>query len=192
MEKGEMTRRDVETKLASVGDYVKMDYLQACLKKQLDFDTRKFVLTTLSGIYESKKMFLDAGKLLRASAEINVTFDAKMVDYMKSAELLINAGAFDESDISFTKALACGTDLQKANLKTRRKEIYKKQAQEYIQRDKRKHAMEAYEKLLELDLQGDEKKVVQSTLLGLYEKLGKVKEYGNLKRSMSGNQINAL
>src|SRR3989344_6408784 len=117
MEKSELTRRDVELKLASIGDYVKMDYLQACLKKQVDFDTRKFVLTTLSGIYESKKMFLDAGKILRAGAEINVTFDAKMSDYMKSADLLIKAGAFDESDISFTKALACATDIQKANLK---------------------------------------------------------------------------
>ena len=187
MEKSELTRRDVELKLASIGDYVKMDYLQACLKKQVDFDTRKFVLTTLSGIYESKKMFLDAGKILRAGAEINVTFDAKMSDYMKSADLLIKAGAFDESDISFTKALACATDIQKANLKVKRKEMYKKQAQEYLQKDKRKHAMESFEKLLEIDLQGDEKKVAQATLLGLYEKLGKIKEYSNLKRSMSKN-----
>ena len=33
----EVTKREVEAKLASVGDYVKMDYLQQCLKKQLEY-----------------------------------------------------------------------------------------------------------------------------------------------------------
>ncbi len=185
MEKSDITRRDVEAKLSSVGDYVKMDYLQQCLKKQLDFDTRKFVLGKLSAIYEDKKMFLEAGKLLRASAEINVTFDGKMNDFMKSVELFIQAGAFDESDATFSKALACGTDLQKGALKSKRKEMYKKQAEEFIKKDKRKHAMITYEKILEIDqISPDEKKMAQNALLGLYEKLGKVKEYGNLRRVM--------
>lgn len=185
MEKGELTRQEVETKLAKVGDYVKMDYLQACLKKQLDFNTRKFVLTTLSGIYESRKMFLEAGKLLKASAEINVTFDAKVNDYIKSTELLIKAGAFDESDLSFTKALACAAESQKSVLKIKRKEMFKAQAKEFLVRDKRKHAMETYEKLLELELNIDEKKVIQTALLDLYQKLGKVKEFGNLQKGMN-------
>jgi len=184
MEKEAISRKEVELKLSKVGDYVKMDFLQSCLKKQIDFDTRKYVLITLSKIYEEKKMFLEAGKLLRASAEINTTYDAKMNDFMKSTELFVKAGVFEDADISFTKALACAAEKQKNDLKNKRKEFYNNHAQEMMQKDKRKHAMEAYEKLIELDLQGEEKKKVQTALLGLYEKLGKISEYGSLKKSM--------
>ena len=69
-----VTRRDVEQKLTSVGDYVRIDYLSGLLKESLDFDTRKFVLVKLSGLYEMKSMFLEGAKLMRGAAEINVTF----------------------------------------------------------------------------------------------------------------------
>lgn len=181
---GEISRREVEAKLAVVGDYVKMDFLQQCLKKNLDFDTRKFVLTTLAGIYEDRKILAEAGKLMRASAEINTTYDAKMQDFMKSSELYVKAGVFDESDISFAKALACGSEMQKNILKQKRKELYVKQAEEWLQRDKRKHALDAYEKLLTMELNAGEKQKAHERLLELYEKLGKVREYSALKKTM--------
>lgn len=177
-----VTKKEVEAKLASVGDYVKMDYLQSCLKKDLDFDTRKFVLMTLSNIYETKKMYLESGKMIRNAAEINTTFEGKMNDFMKSVELFIRAGLFAEADISFAKALACGTELQKSRLKLKHKELYKSVAKDFLIKDKRKHALEAYEKLYSLDLSPDEKNEVKNALMPLYEKLGKIREYNNLKR----------
>jgi tetratricopeptide (TPR) repeat protein len=179
-------RRDIEEKLASVGDYVKMDYLQSCLKKNLDFDTKKFVLLKLSGIYESRKMHLEAGKLLRAAAEINATFEGKMQDFMKSMELYIKGDNFDDAEISYAKALACADGMQKERLKTRRKEVYKAYGQECMNRDKRKRAMETYEKYLSIpELTLQERSEAQANLLALYEKLGKITEYGSLKRAMS-------
>lgn len=184
MEKGEITRREVEDKLSKVGDYVKMDFLQQCLKKNLDFDTRKFVLTNLSGIYTSRNMFLEAGKLTRASAEINTTFEGKMNDFIKSTGLFVRANSHDEADISFAKALACAAERQKEGLKQKRKEMYKARALELMQKDRRKHAVDFYEKLLTFELSSEEKKSFQETLLGLYEKLGKIREYVNLKKSI--------
>lgn len=185
MESGTITRREVEEKISKIGDYVKMDFLQQCLKKQLDFDTRKFVLVKLSQIYESRKMYLEAGKLLRAAAEINVTYDGKISDYMKSTDLYIKAGAFDESDISFAKAIGSATEIQKNGLKTKRKDMIKMQADEFMKRDKRAHALTAYEKLLSLpEVSPSEKKDIQNSLLGLYQKLGKVREFGNLQKVM--------
>lgn len=179
-------RSDIEAKLASVGDYVKMDYLQSCLKKNLDFDTRKFALLKLSGIYESRKMYLEAGRLLRAAAEINATFEGKMQDFMKSMELYVKGGVFDDAEISYAKALACADGMQKERLKARRKEAYKAHAQECASRDKRKHAMETYQKYLGiLELTTQERAEAQVKLLALYEKLGKITEYGSLKRAMS-------
>lgn len=180
----EENRRGIEEKLKTLGDYVKIDYLASCLKKNLDFDARKFCLTTLSALYEKKGMLADAAKLMSFSAEINSTFNGKIEEYMKSADLFIKGGNFNEAEITFGKALACANEMQKPSIKAKRKELFKMQAKDYLKKDKRKHAMDAYEKLLTFDLSPDEKREAQSTLLDLYEKLGKVREFYSLKNSM--------
>ncbi|MEK6825335.1 MAG: hypothetical protein AABY00_00960 [Nanoarchaeota archaeon] len=185
MEKRNITRKDIEEKLVSVGDYVKMDYLQKCLKMQLDFDTRKFALNKLAAIYESRKMYLEAARLIRIAADINATYEAKINDFVKSLELFIKGGNFSEADITLAKALGTANERQKVAIKLKTKEVYKAQAQEYLSRDKRKHACETYEKLLGMDLNPLEKKEVQEQLLFLYNKLGKIIESGNLRKSMS-------
>jgi len=177
------TKRDIEEKIAKVGDYVKMDYLQGALRQNLDFDTRKFVLVKLAETYEPKGMFGDAAKLMNVAAEINTTFDGKMKDFMKASDLFIKANLFDESDIAFGKALACVNEKQKVELRMKRKETYKVHAKELLKREKRRNAMEAYEKLAALDLTPQEKSEVQTTLMQLYEKLGRVRDFYNLKRT---------
>jgi|SRR3989338_8332181 len=176
-------RREIEAKLASIGDYVKMDYLQQCLKKQIDFDTRRFTLVTLTGIYESRKMHYEAGKMIRAAADINTSFEGKMNDFLKSAVLFVKSGNYAEADISAAKASGSATNVQKVGIKIKLKEAYVEQAQELLKKDKRKHAMETYEKILQFDLNPIEKREVQKLLLGLYEKLGKVKEFYNLQKT---------
>lgn len=180
-----LARREIETKLAGMGDYVKIDYLARCLKQQLDFDTRKFVLTKLSELYNTKGMYLEAARMLSGAAEINATFQAKINDYMKTAEMFIKGSSFDDADTAFNKAVACANGLQKDVIKNKRRELYLTQAKALLARDKRKNAMDVYEKLLTIDLSPEEKRHVQSTLLSLYEKLGKVKEFYNLKRNMN-------
>ena len=179
-----ISRKEIEMKISHVGDYVKMDCLQAYLKKQLDFDTRKFVLTELARIYEERKMNLEAGKLIRMAADINTKFEGKMNDFIKSAGLFIKSGSFDEADISISKALANANDRQKVGLKIKIKDIYKIYAKEMLSKDKRKHAMEAYEKVLSLDLDPLEKKESQKNLIYLYEKLGRIYDYYALKKTM--------
>jgi tetratricopeptide (TPR) repeat protein len=177
-----ISRREIENKIANVGDYVKMDFLSAVLKKNLDFDARKFALTKLASVYETRSMYSEAGKLLRASADINTTYDSKLNDFMKSVELFIKGGNFDESDVSFTKALALANQRQKDEIKIKRKALYKIQVQDYVKKDKRTNAMKTYEKMLTLDLIPSERLEVQKSLMALYEKLGKVREFYNLKK----------
>ena len=189
----DITRKEVEAKLASVGDYVKMDFLQQCLKKNIDFDTKRFVMTRLSSIYESRLMFLEAAKLMRVVAYINTTFDGKYNDFSKSMELYIKAGEFDQADLSFKKAMACGNERQKLALKIKMKDIYKNRAKEMMLKDKRKNAMDIYEKIASLPfLDAAERKDAQANLLQLYQKLGKIKEYyaldKNIKNPQSINQ----
>lgn len=178
------TKRELEERIKNVGDYVKMDLLSSALKMQIDIETKKFVFAKLTEVYEYRKMFFEAARMIRNAAELNSTYEGKMNDFMKSCTLFIKGGSFDEADISFTKALGCATELQKGRLKSARKEAYKAQAKEYIARGKRSSAVVVYEKLLSVDLSPDEKKEMQDTLLGLYEKLGKVKDYYALKANM--------
>ena len=180
-----MARREIEAKLNSMGDYVRIDYLVRCLKQGLDFDTRKFVLTKLADLYNAKGMYNEAGRMLAGAADINATFQGKINDYIKTAEFFVKGLDFDSADGAFNKAVACANGLQKDVIKNKRREMYMSQAKALLVRDKRKNAMDVYEKLLSIDLSSEDKRQVQSTLLTLYEKLGKVKEFYSLKRNMS-------
>src|SRR3990167_4424947 len=111
------TRKDMEAKLANSGDYVKMDYLQRCLKMQLDFDTKKFALVRLAGIYEARRMFLEAGRMMKTAADINATLDSKFNDFVRALEFFVKAGNFDEAEITYKKALAAANTKQKVGLK---------------------------------------------------------------------------
>jgi hypothetical protein len=81
--------------------------------------------------------------------------------------------------------VSCNTEGQKSSLRAKRKEALLARAADLVKKDKRKHAMIAYEKILTLpDVTADDKKVAQQNLSRLYEQLGKVKEFYGLKRGM--------
>ncbi len=186
MEKKGVSRKEVEENISKMGDYVRIDYLSRCLKKEIDFDTKKFILVRLAGIYEERAMYGEAAKLFRISAEINTTFQGKINDFVKSAEMFIKANDFDEADVSFTRGGALGNTEQKLSIKLFKKQFYYTYALDCLKKDKRSHAVKVYEKLLELNLDSIEKKRAEETLLDLYQKLGKIREYGMLKRSIEG------
>ncbi len=129
-------------------------------------------------------MLGDAAKLMSFAAEINTTYQGKIDEYMKSAELFVKGGDFDQAEISVGKAIACGTENQKVAIKVKRKALFLAQARAYLKSDKRTHAMKAFEKLLMFDLTPEEKKEAQSALLVLYEKLGKIREFYSLKNNI--------
>lgn len=181
----EQNRREIEARLHGMGNYVKIDYLSSCLKKQLDFDTRKFVLVKLSELYEAGKMFLEAGKMMSAAANINTSFQGKINDFIRAGSLFVKGGDFENADVAFEKALGCCESMkQKADVKNKKTDYYKSQAKFYLDADKRQSALKAYEKLILFDLPEEERKETQEILLGLYERLGKIKDYYNLKRAM--------
>ncbi len=180
----EKTPGEIEKRIEGQGDFVKMSYLQRALNSRLGLDARKFVLLRLAGIYEDRKMFMEASKSIRDAAEINVTFRDKIRDFMKSVELSIRGGDYLEADRTFAKALALGNSLEKLEMKGNFKNYYLNQAKFLLNKDKRKHSKEIYERILALDLDIGERRQVQKILLGLYEKLGMVREFYSLKKTL--------
>ena len=180
----EKNKLEIEKKLNAMGDYVKMSYLQRGLESNLDFDTRKFVLLRLAGIYETRKMFLEAAKLVKGAAEINTTFKDKINEYMKTIELYIKGNNYEEADLVLGQAIAISNIKEKTDLKLRVKEFYNSHAKLLFQDDKRSQARHAYEKLLTLDISFSERFEIQKGLLEIYDKLGLISEYYALQRSM--------
>ena len=183
MQLKERSRQEIQARLASMGYYVKIDYLGRALNSNLDFDARKFVLVELSRLYESRGMTLEAGRLMKNAAEINSTFKSKIQDYIKSVELYIKGGNYTAGDLVFAQALALTTEREKPELKRMIKKFYFDQAQVYVKLDRRNQAKKIYEKLMSIELDASEKKEVQNLLLDLYQKLGNISEYYKLRDS---------
>lgn len=180
-----MDRKEIEASLNKSGDYVKIDFLMRCLKQNLDIDTRKFAMLKLSGIYEERKMFLESARLMRLVADLEPTDLSKINDLVKSGQLYVQGGNLDEADTSFMRALAVAfSEQQKQKIKQTRIDAYKTQAKMYLSREKRKHAMDVYERLVRSEMPADEKRKIHEELLVLYERLGKVDDYFELKRKM--------
>jgi tetratricopeptide (TPR) repeat protein len=173
----ETNKIDIESKFRDMGDFMKMDYLLSSLKNRLDYDTKKFVLVKLSGLYELKKMFNEAAKMMISAAEINVTFQNKINDFVKASELSVRGGDYASSENSMKKALALASENQMKEIKNSVKEFYKTQARVLIENDKRKSAVELYENFLRMGLKDEWEIEVREKLLELYDKLGMIKEY---------------
>ncbi|PIN93380.1 hypothetical protein COU54_03205 [Candidatus Pacearchaeota archaeon CG10_big_fil_rev_8_21_14_0_10_31_24] len=180
-----LTRLDIESKLRNVGNYVKMNYLQECLKQRLDLDTKRFVSLKLAEMYGERGMHLNAAKLMSNAAEISSTYTSKINDFMRAVSFFVKGNNVQEAEIAFGKALACGNEVEKRVMKSSRKEIYLNHAQELMKKEKRSSAVILYEHYLRFDINASEKLEVQKILLSLYQRLGKMNEYNNLKSKIN-------
>ncbi|PIN89290.1 hypothetical protein COU60_03990 [Candidatus Pacearchaeota archaeon CG10_big_fil_rev_8_21_14_0_10_34_76] len=183
----ERSPSEIESELKDKGEFVQMSYLQRALDSGLDFETKKYVLIRLSKIYENKGMYSEAAKCIRNAADINTTFRGQITDYMKAVELYVRADMHHEADRIFSQALALGNGKEKMQMKTALKDYYLTNARRYMNSDKRNYAKRVFEKTLTLDLEPGERREVQQTLLDLYQKLGNIKEYYQLKQKISGS-----
>jgi len=184
-----LNRKVIEEKLANSGDYVKMDYLQRCLKASIDFDTKRFVMIKLAEIYETRLMFLEAAKLINNVADINTTFEGKYNDFARSMDLFVKGLDYDTAELVFKKALACASNKQKDPLRAKLKTSILTKAKELVKKDKRKNAMEAYEKLLELPFINEaERKEAQDALSFLYQRLGKIRDFYKIQNDIKNPQ----
>ena len=184
----ERTRGEVEQKLGMMSDFLKMEYLETCIKQHRDFDIKKFCNLKLADLYASRNMFLEAARNAAAAAEKAATFKEKVQAYMKETSLWIRAGQYERAEESFRKALASGNTQEKFEMKMAIKELYLKQAQAYEKALRNANALKIYQKLLEISDE-TEKIEIKKKVLDLYKKLGKIREYSVLKANLEGRAL---
>ncbi len=183
-----MSKGEVEKFLEDKGNYVKVDHLERFLETGVRLDMKKFVLAKLSLLYSDMKMYNDAAKKIANLAELETTFREKQKSYIKAVEYYVKGGFFDDAERAFKKALACGNATEKAEMKVVLKQFYKKQGESYEKSQHRNQAMKVYERLLQLDLNEQERREIKERLLELYSKLGKIHDFMSLKHSMKSRK----
>lgn len=184
----EKTRGEIEQKLGMMSDFLKMEYLESCIKQYREFDIKKFCNQELANLYAKRNMFLEAARNAAAAAELTATFKEKVQAYMKETELWIKAGQYERADEAFRKAQASGNTMEKFEMKRAIKELYKKQAQAYERALRNANALKVYQKLIEL-ADEQEKIEVKRKILDLYKKLGKIREYSVLQAQLEGRSL---
>jgi len=185
----EKTRQEIEFKVGNMSDFLKMEYLESCIKFHREFDIKKFCNMKLAELYEKRNMFTEAARNAASAAEMASTFKEKIEAYMKEVELWIKASQYDRSDEAFRKALASGNTMEKFEMKQAVKEFYKRQALAYEKSGRNANALKVYQKIMEIASDEPEKKEVKMKLLVLYERLGKIREYSVLKAQLDGTSL---
>ena len=178
----ELSKLDIGEQIQGKADYTKMDYLTNLLKQKLHRDTKKFVYLKLIEIYEKKNMFNDVGKMYEGISTISIAFSEQIKNNLKATEYYIKAGFFDKADYAMRNALNEANSVERNDINLSVKNFYKKQAEEYEKKIKRNSAAKIYEKLLEMNISGQERKEIKERLIELYEKLGRLKEFYAMKK----------
>lgn len=177
-----MSKQEIEKELQSKGDFVKIDYLTRFIKQEdPPIALKRFSYLKLAEVYGGKSLFSKSAKMFEYAASVSLTFSDKIKYLLKATEQYIKGGIFDKADYSMKKALSEANTKEKREIKIIVKQYYKKQAEIYEKEKRRNHALKIYEKLLEINLDDEEKQEVKEKLMFLYEKLGKLKDYFALK-----------
>ena len=172
----EKTIPEIEAKLKTMSDFLRMEYLEECSKQKIDLTIKKFCNQELSKLYETRKMFPEAAKNMNSVAEMAVTYKEKIQAYMAEVGLWIKAGNYDIADEALQKAIAYCNAQEREELKKTIINIYKNQALAYEKANKNSNALKIYEKLLHM-LSEAEKLEIKKKILPLYKRLGKIHEY---------------
>jgi len=179
-----MLKHEIEEELEGKGDFVKIDLLERYLDQSPPLDLKKFALRILIQVYDNIKMFNEAGKTEEILATNSIAFSEKNNHFVKAAGFYIKASQFNSADYAMKRAMVEANQTEKQDIYFAVKDFYKRQAEVYERELKRKNALRIYEKLLEMNISDLEKKEIKERLLGLYEKLGMLKEYYALKKAL--------
>lgn len=154
----------------------KEDYLESAFKKDLSIEIKKFILATLSELYELDKMYSKAAKAMSNKARFDTTFSDKISSYKKSAELFCKIGSIEDAEDMFSRAFRESNEVKKLEIIKFRKELYLISAEKLENLGKKSNALRFYEKLINMKLDVSEKERVKGKLVKIYSLLGRFKE----------------
>ena len=187
MQVNETTEREIMDKAERMSDFLQMEYLETCLKKNIDIAAEKYCYKKLSGLYEKKIMYSEAIKNISSLAELSTSAKDKSAVYMKEAELLIMGEFYDRVAYAFKKAIEFSAKEEFFEKKRQLIAIYKTKIKMLEDKGKVAGVLTVYEHLVHL-LTDAEKIEAKKKMLVLYNKLGKIREFMILKKELETMQ----
>lgn len=178
---------EIDAKLKTyLGDMVKIEFLENCLKQMLPNDAARFCHIKLSELYANRLMYGPAAKQLEAAADAAVTYKDKIDLYSKEITFLVKLNDYLGLDKAYKKAMLCASNnLEKEAITQHFKRTMMAQAEEYIKRTKRSNATQIYERLLTMPITNEqEKKDLMAKLASLNSTLGRLKEASRFEQMM--------
>lgn len=176
-----MTIEEIDRELSGKGDFVQIDYMTSFLKLESTFEIRKYVSMKLSDVYEKRGMFSESAKIYEMIGEFAKGYAEQTKYFVRAAELYIMADLYPRADECIRKALRETKIKQQNEIEKNIKNLYINQAEKYLTEKRRSNSVKIYEKLLVMNISKDEREDIKKKLLGLYEELGRMREYYMLK-----------
>lgn len=181
--KKEMSTSEIEEFLKNKNDFTNIDYLTRFLQEKLSADVRKFVFLKLGEIYERSAMFTDSGRAFEKAGELSSEPDKRRL-LVKAAQIFVRTGDFTRAEGLIRTAISKATDFDKREIYNGMKQFYVYTAETYEKSRKLGDAIKIYERLLAMELSDSEKKQIKTKLMDFYQRLGKIKEYMQMKAGM--------
>jgi len=170
----------IEAKLKTFfSPMVKIEYLENCLKQMpIANDSARFCHLNLAELYTQRMMFGPAARQMEAAADTATTYKDKATFYLREISLLLKISDYLMIDKAFKKALLCAnTTADKEAIKNYLKGEMIGLAREYELKNKRSHAAQIYERLIDMPITNEaEKRELMAKTASLNAKLGKLKE----------------
>ncbi len=179
----ERDKKEIEIRVSKMSDFLKMEYLESCLKKFSDHEIQKFCCVELSRLYESKFMYLEAVKYIFKFQELSGNPMEKKRASQKEIELLIKGGFYDKAESVVKKTLTMLNDSEKMELKRNIVSWYKVIGEKAERMGRNAEIIKVYEKILPYT-SDNERNHIKLKLIDSYKKLGKIREAIELEKDL--------
>jgi tetratricopeptide (TPR) repeat protein len=179
----ERTKKEIESRANTMSDFLRMEYLENCIKKINDIEGLRYCYSELARLYEDRKMYPEALKYLSKFKEMCILQKERIECVKKEVELLIKAGFYERADGAFKEGIKELNESDRFELKRKIIEMYKQEALKLERFSRISGALKIYEKLTHY-LTDAEKIEVKKKMLNAYKRLGHVRESLELERSL--------
>jgi tetratricopeptide (TPR) repeat protein len=179
----EKNKKEIEEKALKMSEFLRMEYLENCLKKFTDVEILRYCYAELSRLYERNVMYTESIKYIAKFQEVAISPRDKLQAYVREIELLIKSGSYDRVEYCYNRLFQIVNPKELFEIETKIIALYRGEGEKFEKTNKNSLALKVYEKLLKL-VKDSEKLDVKKKLFGLYKKLGKVRESLEIEREI--------
>lgn len=184
----ERNRKEIEERARTMSDFLKMEYLELCIRKINDADALRYCFSELSKIYESKSMYPEAIKYIIKFQETCSTQSEKNKAMQKEIELLIKAGFYERADLALKELIKHVSEGEKLGIKRTVIELYAQLMKKYEISGRNSELIKIYSRLVNYLSDRDRDEIKKKMVISL-KKVGKIRESIELEKELQRQGI---